>query len=47
MSAAGLEAMLGAEQKTSIREVEVAGVDLRIFDNLLSARRCCNERGAK
>ncbi len=38
ISAAGIEAMLGAEQNTSVRDVEVAAVDLRIFDQLFSAQ---------
>jgi hypothetical protein len=37
ISAAGIEAMLVAEQNTSARDVEVAVVDLRIFDQLFSA----------
>jgi hypothetical protein len=38
ISAAGIEAMLGAEQNTTVRDVEVAVVDLRIFDQLFSAQ---------
>ena len=38
ISAAGIEAMLVAEQNTSVRDVEVAVVDLRIFDQLFSAQ---------
>jgi hypothetical protein len=38
ISAAGIEAMLIAEQNTSVRDVEVAVVDLRIFDQLFSAQ---------
>jgi hypothetical protein len=38
ISAARIEAMLLAEQNTSVRDVEVAVVDLRIFDQLFSAQ---------
>jgi hypothetical protein len=38
ISAAGIEAMLVAEQNISIRDVELAVVDLRIFDQLFSAQ---------
>ena len=38
ISAEGIEAMLVAEQNTSVRDVEVAVVDLRIFDQLFSAQ---------
>ena len=38
ISAAGIEAMLVAEQNTTVRDVEVAVVDLRIFDQLFSAQ---------
>jgi hypothetical protein len=38
ISAAAIEAMLVAEQNTSVRDVEVAVVDLRIFDQLFSAQ---------
>jgi hypothetical protein len=38
ISAAGIEAMLGAEHNTTIRDVEVAAVDLRVFDELFSAQ---------
>jgi hypothetical protein len=38
ISAAGIEAMLVPEQNTSVRDVEVAVVDLRIFDQLFSAQ---------
>jgi hypothetical protein len=38
ISAARIEAMLVAEQNTSVRDVEVAVVDLRIFDQLFSAQ---------
>jgi hypothetical protein len=31
----GIEAMLGAEHHTTVRDVEVAAVDLRVFDQLL------------
>jgi hypothetical protein len=38
ISAARIEAMLVAEQNTSVRDVEVAVVDLRIFDQLFSTQ---------
>jgi hypothetical protein len=38
ISAAGIEAMLGAEQNTTVRDVEVAVVDLRVFDQLFTAQ---------
>jgi hypothetical protein len=38
ISAQGLKAMLGTEQSTTIRDVEVASVDLSLFDQLYSAR---------
>jgi hypothetical protein len=38
ISAAGIEAMLGAEYNTTVRDVHVAAVDLRIFDQLFSAQ---------
>ena len=38
ISSAGIEGMLVAEQNTSVRDVEVAVVDLRIFDQLFSAQ---------
>jgi hypothetical protein len=38
ISAAGIEAMLGAAHNTTVRDVEVAAVDLRIFDQLFTAR---------
>jgi hypothetical protein len=38
ISAAGIEAMLGAEQNTTVRDVEVAVVDLRVFDQLFSTQ---------
>ena len=38
ISATGIEAMLVAEQNTSVRDVEVAVVDLRIFDQLFTAQ---------
>jgi hypothetical protein len=37
ISAAGIEAMLGAEYNTTVRDVHVAAVDLRVFDQLFSA----------
>jgi len=36
ISAAGIEAMLGAEHNTAVRDVEVAAVDLHVFDQLFS-----------
>ncbi len=36
ISAAVIEAMLGAEHNTTVRDVEVAAVDLRVFDQLFS-----------
>ena len=38
ISAAGIEAMLGAEHNTTVRDVEVAAVDLRVFDQLFSVQ---------
>jgi hypothetical protein len=38
ISAAGIKAMLGAEQNTTVRDVEVAVVDLRVFDQLFSTQ---------
>jgi hypothetical protein len=38
ISAAGIEAMLGAERNTTVRDVEVAVVDLSVFDQLFSAQ---------
>jgi hypothetical protein len=38
ISVAGIEAMLGAEHNTTFRDVEVAAVDLRVFDQLFSAQ---------
>jgi hypothetical protein len=38
ISAAGIEAMLGTEQNTTVRDVEVAAVDLRVFDQLFTAQ---------
>ena len=38
ISAAGIEAMLCAEHNTSVRDVEVAAVDLRVFDQLFSVQ---------
>jgi hypothetical protein len=36
ISAAEIEAMLGAERNPTVRDVEVAAVDLRVFDQLFS-----------
>jgi hypothetical protein len=36
--AAGIEAMLGAEHNMTVRDVHVAAVDLRVFDQLFSAQ---------
>ena len=36
--AAGIEAILGAEHNTTVRDVEVEAVDLRVFDQLFSAQ---------
>jgi hypothetical protein len=38
ISAKGIEAMLGTELGTTVRDVQVATVDLRLFDQLFSAR---------
>ncbi len=38
ISVAGIEAMLGAEQNTIVRDVEVAVVDLRVFDQLFTTQ---------
>jgi hypothetical protein len=38
ISAAGIAAMLGAEHNTTVRDVEVAVVDLRVFDQLFTAQ---------
>ena len=38
ISAAGIEAMLGAEHNATVRDVEVAAVDLRVFDQLFSVQ---------
>ena len=38
ISVAAIEAMLVAEQNTSVHDVEVAAVDLRVFDQLFSAQ---------
>jgi hypothetical protein len=38
ISAAGIEAMLGADHNTAVRDVEVAAVDLRVFDQLFSVQ---------
>jgi hypothetical protein len=38
ISAAGIEAMLGAEHNKVVRDVEVAAVDLHVFDQLFSAQ---------
>ena len=38
ISAAGIEAMLGAEHSMTVRDVHVAEVDLRVFDQLFSAQ---------
>jgi hypothetical protein len=38
ISAKGIEAMLGADQNTTVRDVQVAAVDLRVFDQLFSAQ---------
>jgi hypothetical protein len=38
ISAVGIETMLCAEHNTTVRDVEVAVVDLRIFDQLFSAQ---------
>ena len=38
ISSKGIETMLGAEHSTTIRDVEVAAVDLRVFDQLFSAQ---------
>jgi hypothetical protein len=38
ISAAGIEAMLGVEQNTTVRDVEVAAVDLRVFDQLFTVQ---------
>jgi hypothetical protein len=37
ISAKGVEAMLGADPGVAVRDVQVAAVDLRLFDQLLSA----------
>jgi hypothetical protein len=38
ISAAGIEAVLGAEHNMTVRDVHVAAVDLRVFDQLFSAQ---------
>jgi len=38
ISAEGIETTLGAEHNTTVRDVQVAAVDLRVFDQLFSAR---------
>jgi hypothetical protein len=38
ISAAGIEAMLGAEHNPTVHDVHVAAVDLRVFDQLFSAQ---------
>ena len=38
ISAKGIEAMLGADHGTAVRDVQVAAVDLSLFDQLYSAR---------
>jgi hypothetical protein len=38
ISAAGIEAMLGDEHSMTVRDVHVAAVDLRVFDQLFSAQ---------
>jgi hypothetical protein len=38
ISAAGIAAMLGTEHNTTVRDVEVAAVDLRVFDQLFTAQ---------
>ena len=38
ISAKGIEVMLGAEHNTTVRDVQVAAVDLRVFDQLFSAQ---------
>jgi hypothetical protein len=38
ISAVGIEAMLGAEHNSTVRDVHVAAVDLRVFDQLFSAQ---------
>jgi len=38
ISAAGIEAMLNAEHNMTVRDVHVAEVDLRVFDQLFSAQ---------
>jgi hypothetical protein len=38
ISVKGIEAMLGAEHHTTVRDVEVAAVDLRLFDQLFTAQ---------
>jgi hypothetical protein len=38
ISAAGIEAMLGAEHNMTVHDVHVAAVDLRIFDQLFSTQ---------
>ena len=37
INAAGIEAMLGADHCTTVRDVQVAVVDLRLFDQLFTA----------
>jgi hypothetical protein len=38
ISAKGIAAMLGSDHGTVVRDVEVAAVDLRLFDQLYSAQ---------
>jgi len=38
ISAKGIETMLGAEHNTTVRDVQVATVDLSVFDQLFSAQ---------
>ena len=38
ISAKGIEAMLGVERGAAVRDVQVAAVDLGLFDQLYSAR---------
>jgi hypothetical protein len=38
ISAKGIEVMLGADQNTTVHDVQVAAVDLRVFDQLFSAQ---------
>jgi hypothetical protein len=37
ISLSGIEAMLGAEHNSTVHDVHVAAVDLRVFDQLYSA----------